>query len=223
MLSVSVSSCGSDDEEEKDGIDTSPVTLLVDKSTTVQGKVSNMATDNEFVATVKDNIITGNHVGETIITVNGKHKIPVTVVPFYKIMDDPITDWGTSQSTIKAKQTQGTISKEDADLIRYTNCGDADIVAYMFENGKLNSVGVLISTSKTTSYVNYLKERFAFYPGQLSNYTFVGMDSYSLETARTVVALRVQDANYLMCLYIPASKFNSSSSAKLMSQFNFNE
>ena len=219
MLSVGFTACSSDDGD--DGIDTSPITLFADKTKTIAGNVSYMISANEFVATVENNVIKGSHVGETTITVNGKHKIPVSVIPFYNIMDDPITEWGASKATVKAKQKQGTLFRETTDAIGYQNCGDASIVAYSFENGKLKSVVVMMPTSKTSSYTGYLKERFAFYPGQFSNYTFLGIDAYSLSSAKTVVALSVYDSSNLSCVYMPAEKFNSNSSAKILELFEF--
>ena len=108
MLSVGFASCNSDDDED-DGISTSPITLYADKTEKIGGNVREMVSDNTFVATVDNNIVTGMHVGEAIVTVNGKHKIRVSVIPFYHIMDDPITEWGISKATVKARQRQGTL------------------------------------------------------------------------------------------------------------------
>ncbi len=218
-------SCGSDDDDNDNnvGIDTSPVTLTAEQTKTIAGNVNKTVSANEFVAIVNNNVITGNHIGETIVTVNGKYNIPVTVIPRYLIMKDPITEWGASKATIKAKQTEGTLSKEESDMLAYTNCGDASAVGYSFDNGKLSSIVVLVSTSKMTAYTGYLKERFAFYPAQLADYTFVGMDSYTLDKAKTVVALSVYNANYLACVYMPADKFNSDSSAKAIETVEFDD
>lgn len=222
MLSVGFASCNSDDDED-DGISTSPITLYADKTEKIGGNVREMVSDNTFVATVDNNIVTGMHVGEAIVTVNRKHKIRVSVIPFYHIMDDPITEWGISKATVKARQRQGTLYKEENDIITYHNCGNAAAVGYTFSNGQLDGVLVLISTSKLDSYVNYLKERYAFYPKEIRDYTFVGLDSYSLSDAKTAVALSVYSVNYLSCVYMPAQKFNSSSSSKAFANSIFED
>ena len=164
ILSISFVSCSSDDDSD-DGITTTSVTLFAGKTKTLEGNVREIVSANEFVATVKDNVITGNHVGETVVTVNGKYKISVSVIPFSNIMNDPVTEWGASKETVKAKQKQGTLSADEDEILVYQNCGDASLVAYSFENGKLSTVLVRMPISKTSSYTDYLMERFAFYPG----------------------------------------------------------
>ena len=208
--------CGSDDEEEEETFDTSKVSLFREKTKTIEGNVISAVSGNEFVALVEKNVITGNHVGSTVVTVNERFQIPVEVIPLYYVVDDPVTDWGVSISVVKSRQKQGTIAKETANGISYENCGDADQLAYLFEDGKLYSAAFLVPTSKTSSFTSYLTERYAFYPGQFSDYTFLGMNAYSLEDATTIVALSVYSTKYLLCMYMPASRYKESSSSSAM-------
>ena len=205
--------CGDDDEggsgSGNDGIITSPITLLSGGKKKIDGNVKSAQSSNEFVASVNNGIIEGEHIGNAIITVNNKYKIQVTVEPLYLIMDDPVLQWNATKETVKSLQHQGTVFAEDDEMLVYQNCGDSEVLTYSFKNGKLKSVLAVVPVSKKSSFVNYLTERYAFYPQQLSNYTFVGMDSYSLDNAKTIVTLSVYNTKYLANLYMPASDFNS--------------
>lgn len=214
LPTMSLVSCSSDDDEES--INTSPITVYAGSTYNIEGDVNSAVSSNEFVALVEKNTVTGNHVGETSITVNSKHKIPVTVRPKYMIMDDPVTDWGASKTTIKQKHTQGTLLQETNDMLAYEKCGDAAMVAYSFKNGRLAGIIVMMAMTKMTAYINYLKERFAFLPEQYENYTFLGFDAYTLAQSTTVAALRIYNTDYLSCVYMPTADFKSGTKAPKM-------
>ena len=214
LPAMSLVSCSSDDDEES--INTSPITVYAGSTYNIEGDVNSAVSSNEFVAIVEKNKVTGNHVGEAYVTVNSKHKIPVTVRPKYLIMDDPITDWGASKATIKQKQTQGTLKQDASDMLIYENCGDAEYMGYSFKNGKLAGIVVTIPMSKMTAYTNYLKERFAFIPEQFENYTFFGFDAYTLEESTTVAALSIYDTQTLSCVYMPTADYKSGAKAPKM-------
>lgn len=211
LPAMSLVSCSSDDDEES--INTSPITVYAGSTYNIEGDVNSAVSSNEFVALVEKKTVTGNHVGEATITVNSKHKIPVTVRPKYMIMDDPVTDWGASKATIKQKHKQGTLKQETSDMLAYEKCGDADMVAYSFKNSKLAGIVVMVSMSKMDAYINYLKERFAFLPEQYENYTFLGFDAYTLAQSTTVAALSIYNTNYLSCVYMPTADFKSGAKA----------
>ena len=214
LPAMSLVSCSKDDDGES--INTSPITVYAGSTYNIEGDVNSAVSSNEFVAIVEKNTVTGNHVGETTITVNSKHKIPVTVRPKYMIMNDPVTDWGASKATIKQKQTQGTLRQETNDMLAYENCGDADLMGYSFKNGKLAGIVVMVSISKMDAYINYLKERFAFLPEQYENYTFLGFDAYTLAQSTTVAALSIYNTDYMSCVYMPTADFKSGAKAPKM-------
>jgi len=211
LPSLSMVSCSSDDDE--DSFKTSPITVYAGSTYNIEGNVNSAVSSDEFVVLVDKNEVTGNHVGEAYVTVNSKHKIPVTVRPKYMIMDDPVTEWGASMATIKQKQRQGKLKQETSEMLAYENCGDAELMGYSFKNGKLAGIVVMMSTSNMTAYTNYLKERFAFLPEQFENYTFLGFDAYTLEKSTTVAALSVYNAQYLSCVYMPTADFKSGNKA----------
>lgn len=215
MLSVGFASCGGDDDD--DSIDTSPITLYAGDETSVNG-ASSIESENEFVVYIgkSDNSVNGFHVGNTFIKVNGKNRIPVTVKGKYHTYDDPVTEWGCSQDYVKSHQKQGTLntSKSDSKSLIYENVGHADILMYNFENGKLKSIAVLVSTAYTSEYAGYLAERFLMIKLDNSSVDYAGVDALDVDKAKTYVGLKIYSTSYLMGVYMPASD-SKSSSAKI--------
>lgn len=211
-LVLGFSSCGSDDDDDN-AIDTSPVTLYAGDKTVIDG-ASTVESENEFVAYVnKDLSIEGFHVGETYVKANGKSRVKVTVKGKYKTYDDPVTEWGCSQSVVRSRQTQGTLSsRSDDESLIYMNPGHASAVMYSFENGKLVSVGAVVSTAYTSEYAGYLSERYLMGETTYDGDTyFMGIDAMQLEDANTVVMMQVYSASQLVTVYMPASRANNSS------------
>ena len=209
VLSYGLSACGSDDDRVNpdDGINTKPISLVAGDKTTIIG-ASKIISRNEFVTKIVDNEVTGWHVGETTLFVNDKYNISITVKPKYTLYDDPICDWGCSPSTVKSKQKQGILKSSDTKAITYQNAGAATVMMYNFENNKLVSVGVAISTKYLNDYAGFLKERFIWattYSGE--DTFFVGVDNIREEDAKTVVVTTVYNTEALMSIYMPASKY----------------
>lgn len=212
LLGVCYTSCGSDDDDVENSIDTSSVVLYVDDTKIVEGNISESESENAFVASIKNNTITANHIGQTTIIINKKNKIPVIVMPKYVIMtSEPILDWGITKNEVKTRWKLGTLSKEENDVLVYNNCGDAELVGYAFKNGKLSGVSIALPISKGTKFANYLTERFFIIPYEIND-EFVGYDAYSLEDAKTTILFetsgqyKVGSTKVYTCTYLPASK-----------------
>ena len=204
-----LNSCGSDgDDNDNDGIDTTPITILSDEEKTIAG-ASSISSSDDFVTLIKGNMVKGYHVGTAKLTVNGNKTIPVTVLPKYHLYDDPICNWGCDVNYVKSHQRQGTYSsKSTSDEIAYENAGAATLLAYMFENGALKSVIAVVSTNHTSQYASYLAERYLMRPYYTGEDTyFIGADALSLEKAKTVAVLQVYNASYLATVYMPAKNY----------------
>lgn len=121
-LNVGFASCGSDDKDDVN-VNTSPITLYAGDKTTVSGATS-IETENEFVAFIgkSDNSVNGWHVGDTYIIVNGKNRIPVSVKGKYHTYNNPVTEWGCSQTHVKNLQTQGILCIVFASRFISTTC-----------------------------------------------------------------------------------------------------
>lgn len=216
MLGLGVTSCSSDDDDS-DGVSTSPITIDAGDKTVIQGAKTISSLD-EFVAYVnKDLSVEGYHVGETTLTVNGKKNIKITVTPKYNLYDGPILKWGCDQSYVKSNQKQGTLSsKSTSDGLFYTNVGIADaIFMYQFDSGKLKSVGAVLSTNYTSAYAKFLTERYLMLPYEKDNDTyFIGIDALEVEKAKSYVVLSVYDYATLIAVYM-----NPTSVSKTRSEF----
>ena len=216
-------SCGGGDDSSDIDIDTTPITLYVGSKSKVN-KANSLKSENEFVALVdnQEKSIKGYHVGTTFVKVNEKYRIPVTVKGSYNTYDDLITEWGCSQANIKSKQKQGTLSsKSSSDNLLYEKVGKADIIGYSFENGKLASIIAFVSTTYLNNYTNYIAERYFMLPYEKDAKTyFIGGDALTLDDSKTIVVLEVYNTKYLSCVYMPASKYKSSSKSNINNYVN---
>lgn len=203
--------CSSDSEEEKDdGVDTTPITLTAGKDKIILG-ADTISSSNIFVAYSTKNSVHAWHVGETALLVNGKKSISITVLPQYHLYNDPVCEWGCNVNYVKSHQNQGTLSsKSTQDKLLYEDAGAASALIYMFENGKLKSIGALVSTNHTSQYSSYLAERYLMLPYYKGADTyFIGADGIELKAAKTVVMLEVYSVSYLMAVYMPANDYSS--------------
>ena len=213
MLSFGFASCGSDDDDEDNGVDTTPISLLAGQEKTIQG-ADTISTSNRFVAYASKNIVHGWHVGEAALVVNGRKTISITVLPAYHLYDDPVCNWGCDVNYVKSNQKQGTISSKSTNtLLAYEDAGAASTLAYSFENGKLKAVMAVVSTRHSSQYASYLAERFLMLPYYKGEDTyFIGADNIELADAKTVVVMQVYSVSQLVTMYMPASDYSTRTS-----------
>lgn len=127
--------------------------------------------ENEFVATVEGNSVTGQFVGKTIVrSTTGNLSFSVEVKPRYNLYDEPCLDFGASKEEIKAKL--GTPESEDATTLTYkTGNPQAPLALYMFENGHMRICGVLCPLSVADTIVDFLTERFLVVNVDMNKYS----------------------------------------------------
>lgn len=211
-------SCSSSDDDN-DGIDTSPISIYAGDTKTIMG-AETITSQNEFVAYVtKDLSVRGYHVGETTLTVNEKKNIRITVNPKSTLYDDPVLKWGCDQSYVKNNQKQGTLSsKSDNEKLLYENVGKTGAyILYTFENGKMKSVGAVVSTAYTSEYATYLGERYFMLPYETQKDTyFIGIDAMSIEKAKSYVVLQVYTYTTLIAVYADPSTVKTRSEFDLL-------
>lgn len=211
VFSLTFISCGGDDDD--DVVNKKPIMLYVGEETRVP-ETTNLESENNFVAfATSNNKIKGFHVGETFVKTDGNVRIPIIVNWKYKTHDDPVIEWGCSQEYVKSRHKQGTLSSNsDSKNLVYEKAGHADIIAYSFENDKLEAVVTFVSTKWTLEYCNYLVERFLVVPYNYENETYyVLIDALEKENAKTLISLGKYNSNYLSCIY---TKYPVSSNAK---------
>lgn len=156
-------SCGGDDEPDNTKLSQTSYTLYHEDTQEIKG--SNLTgiewnSENEFVATVKNGVITAQYVGETTVkSVNDNLEFSVEVKPKYNTYEEPYLDWGASKATIKAKY--GTPAGEDTNSLLYqTSNSNAPIMLYLFENGKMSTCGVVCKVSTAYELGDFLVERY---------------------------------------------------------------
>jgi len=200
--------CGDDDEEES--FDTTPINIYSNGEKTISG-ADTITSANKFIAYTKGNKVTAFHVGKTDLTVNGKYKISLSVLPLYHLYDDPILEWGCSVDYVKSHQKQGTLNSKSTDeLLAYENAGGASILGYSFENGKLKSVGAFVSTSHTSTLADYLMERYLMEPYYQGAETYyIGMDGLTTEEANTALIMNVASSSMIQVTYASAKQLAS--------------
>lgn len=190
--------------EEEDDIKTTYLIMFVGDKKSIEGTVNTAVSENDFVASVSGNVVTASHTGATIIVVNEKHPVIIMVFSLNTSIPDPVLKWGEPKDTIKAHHTKGTIYKDDATSLYYKNCGDAQAIGYTFdENGKLKGAALSVASSKSTTLLNYLLDRYLIYPELQDGEYYLGVDGYDEKHITTIVSYYPKDN---MCIFIPYSK-----------------
>ena len=217
-----ICACGSDDDD--DAIDTTPIQIYSNGEKVITGADA-ITSSNEFVAYTKGNKVTAFHIGETMLTVNGKYKISLTVKPLYNLYDDPVKKWGCSQAYVKSYQKQGKISSKSTDeMLIYENAGGTTYLAYMFKNGKLSGIAAIVSTNHTSTLAAYLAERYLVitdYEGE--NTYFYGIDGLTPNTATTVVMTELTNTSTWTTYYVPFTSSNSRETRSIKNDESYKE
>lgn len=125
---------------------------------------------NEKVATV-DNAgkVNAVSVGETTITVKTTDnrlasECEVTVMPYSNLCKEPITEFGTSRSNIKNKETRTLCDETDETLLYYGENEKLRYCGYIIEAGKM-TYGYLFLENSVPTYTEastFLAERYTY-------------------------------------------------------------
>lgn len=212
---------------DEDDIKTDYLIMFVGDKNYIEGTVVTATSENEFVASVKGDLVTANHVGATVIIVNEKHPVIIMVLSINSSIPDPVLKWGEPKDTIKAHHTSGTIEKDEDKALAYKNCGDASLIGYTFDDeGKLDGALISVASSKSLTLLNYLTDRFVIYPEKQSDGGYLGLDGYDKDHIKTII---VYYPSSNMCIYMPYSKFSTDESeskerlSKMMKDWEWND
>ena len=143
-MSAVFTSCSSDDDEPERFSNISRV-IKIDKYVGYDFKVEDyrsediFESDNPFVATAENGIITLKHVGEATVTHN-KKKYQITSIPT-RLYNEPLLNFGASKGDVVEFEKR-ELKSEDSDNLVYEGDGEYITgVSYKFDDkGKLNSV-----------------------------------------------------------------------------------
>lgn len=180
MLTFTACSSG-DDEPDNTKLSKTSYAMYHEETQDIEGDhLSNVVWDseNEFVATVENNTITGQYVGQTTVKSAANNlTFSVEVKPKYSTYEEPCLDWGASKSAIKAKY--GTPQSEDTNsLIYQTSNTNAPIMLYAFKDGKMTSCGVVCKISAAYQLGDFLMERYVPVEVDTDNYSATLLHCY---------------------------------------------
>jgi len=175
---------------------------------------------NENVATV-DNAgnVSAVSIGETIITVKTKDnrltsECEVSVIPYSNLCKEPITEFGTSRSNIKNKETRILCDETDETLLYYGENEKLRYCGYIIEAGKM-TYGYLFLENSVPTYTEastFLAER----------YTYVGESEGILCYTNNIiyVCLTYDDTLGYIAVYFPYTTSKLSDLKSVCNVFN---
>lgn len=196
---------------------TSPkqVTLTSDKTSQIQCNDPNatFSSENEYVATVSSKgEIKGKRIGETIIDINGKPIIKVTVSPVYTQYKEPILLFNATKAEVKSKMGTQVSSETETSLVYAPTSGRVLTYIYSFTNGKVSAIGMGISTSYIETLTSFLLERYVPFSLDEEKYLALYINALSAAKATMIVGEQIYSTSIILVAYIPYTDARSSSS-----------
>lgn len=217
IISTIFTACSKDDDVVNTKLITTELSLKSGQTSQIviepNGEGCTFTSDNNLIASVKTTgEVKGVIIGETSINIsnpetgfNGKCKVLVT--PQYQMYKEPYLKFGATKQDVKSFESR-TLLREETNSLSYNGeNSNIDGVAYLFENGKLKSVGCRIPYSKTSLLGDFLAER----------YTLIAMDGYEfycISVDKKIVVGVVVESSYIAVVYMDGDKIlNKSKSA----------
>lgn len=165
------------------------------------GSTQSWSSSSEFVATVSSNgTVTGKHVGNCRVS-SSAGNCNVTVRATINLFSDPYTQWGASKSQVIAYQGSNYQETSSGDLAYDTGNEIAPNVGYVFQNGGLKAVMVVVKTAYVSQVVNHLSQRYRYLGIDGGVHYFANGNSSS--DATTAVQFKSYNSNYWQALYFP--------------------
>ncbi|MBE9461846.1 Ig-like domain-containing protein [Dyadobacter subterraneus] len=167
-----------------------PSTYTWKSSDTLVGKIS------------KDGNFTARKIGKTTITATGDGKTlqsKITISPTSTLAAEPVTDWGATNTQIKAKEKRTLLSETAESIFFQGENAKISASGYVLQNGKLTSSALLLTTTQAvaTEAVTFYQERYPDYGTLDSSIVFIN-------DARTFGVLLGIDADLgLYAIYSP--------------------
>lgn len=221
FLPLLMMACSSSIDELDNSLPSSVYNVDCGKTTSLE-KDGTLAIDNSFIASYSNGKISGKHVGMTEAVFNGAQKIKINVRGTVNYLNYPVTDWGTSMSSVKKDHKGGSLEKESGESLIYIERSGSKgkyMYGYMFENGKLTGATLLVPYTDTDRLVSWLKEKYYLLLTGDNKIFSGGYDAYTMDESHTVVGVTLQSMNtsqyvashaYLLA-WIPAKKSDTRS------------
>ena len=198
---VCFTACSSDDEEERPNIPTSHY-MKVGESFNL-GYKSNWTSSNIFAATVdNEGVVTAVRKGTANIYSTSKDlSCYISVSPSYTLYSDPITQWGSSKSSIKSKK--GTPSSESETLLSYNISSTiTPLEMYLFENNRLEASAIAVKTLYSDELVEHLLQRYKALTVDKENYSLYFIDAGTVSDCETIVMAQLYNTSFWLVMYM---------------------
>ena len=200
---LSATACNKDDENFDD------VTLNVAQTYTIpNGTGTEWQSYNDYVATVKGNVVTGVIAGETKIE-SALGSFMVKVVPTNNMFLEPCLNWGNSKSEVKKfmeSYTGFVLADEDDNELTYTGTGDVFMYLYEFgsKDNDLDTSYIAVDSDKVTAaqFSDYMNQRYIYVSDDDEN-DIMYMVSTDFKTVAGIYVIELDGDYYWAAEYIP--------------------
>ncbi len=200
---TSLYSCSSDDDDDKK-LSFKDITLKAGKTHIIEnGNDIQWTSDNEYIASVKNHIISAHRVGTTIIS-GGEYEFNVTVESTLNLYEDPCFNWGASISKVKSFMSGYELMSSNSEILIYKGQLYADYVAYFFENSKLSLSSVYVPTDYVDEIADFLAEKY-IYATYDEDEGYIGYISVDQRMAIILTVSELGGEYYYNVLYAEAS------------------
>lgn len=214
---ITLVACSSDDNDNPASRHEDIVLTTGDTYMITDG--ANWQSEEPLIASITGNVITAERVGVTRVY-NENASFDVTVNPRYYLYDDPCMQWGASTAAVNSfmRENGYTTMRQTDDMIVYDGKGAAVFYGYLFEDGMLASVGVLVDALAYNSVLSeFLMERYVTLyidaDADLEE-ALVGMSAID-KSMWVVMSLCMFDGRlYVLVLYAPSSSSENHNSFK---------
>lgn len=182
---------------------------------TISGASGNVIwkTSNNYIASVEDGVVTGNHIGDCVITAESNGATAycrVAVSPKYYTYREPLLNWGISFEELQEYKGKydSYATNNGKKIYYYLQDEDNGIIeVYTFGNGVLENSSMMLNT-KNSDVSEFLLERYQFLSYDEDSKYIGFINSMELESATLGVGLKTvtnKSGTYFLVLYFPYS------------------
>lgn len=210
-------SCGKDYQQSRLSHSELIMTSGEKKQLVYQGDCA-WSTDEPFIATVEDGLVTAHLVGETYIHADNA-VCKVNVVPIYTHYAEPFLNWNEPYSSFETYAVDNGLVEITSDNTGALWIDEDTNTMYMclIKNGKITSSCILTSIAKTELCTKFLCERFI--PLEYINGNAIFMDIKQTSGLVMTLNLDYKDEYALWVVCTPIDNTRSDNS-ELYSVFN---
>lgn len=209
LIVAVVSSCSKDNDDDNPKFQDVTLTAGATQTLTV-GKDLNWTSENDYIATVANGVISAKRVGEVRIA-SDKGSFKVKVNPQYTYFEEPCLNFGFTQQSVKNEMKAYTLVSEDNNTLTYKGTGYTTGILYSFENSALKYSYILTSSSYSTQVANWAAERYVYVT---TSDNYIGMISVDKTILVVIVPMKVGNSWYYTIGYSKYDKNSSDVKAK---------